>query len=520
MATSPADGEKKDRDVAEELFVLANVGYEIVVAQNKEVLAYPLRGAKIAKTLSGGHNSLSNQLTKKYRETERIIPSEYHVKAAIRVLASYASDKDPVAIYTRYAYVNNTIYIDLGDATGAAVEIDGKGWRVIESPSVYFKRTALTSPLPRPQSGGDIRSLFSIINVQSEDQDVFLGFLVAACFENRPHPILALDGEQGSGKSNTASYTNLLIDPSPALLRPPPRDEKSWLEVAPASYVITLDNVSKISAEISDLLCRASTGDSVVKRELYTNSDVVSHSFRRVIILNGINLGDTRDDLSDRLLTINLPALTPSMKKEESDLQAIWNSEYPKLLGALYDLCSGVIRELAETKLDELPRMADFAKILATLDRINSTTSLARYHDGIMKSAAHLVDNDPFMKAMEEVITATWVGTARELLDVFRASPTMFAYENGFPENPKALTDKLKRSVGTLRKSGWSINDDGARNAKNVLKWTLTPPTRITSMTRVTSTSSEKTIEVSRGTQVWGLPSSPSHTAPTIHHPH
>lgn len=80
------------------------------------------------------------------------------------------------------------------------------------------------------------------------------------------------------------------------------------------------------------------------------------------------------------------------------------------------------------------------------------------------------------------------------------------------------MTDKLKRSVGTLRKGGCSINDDGARNAKNVLKWTLTPPTRITSMTRVTSTSLEKDIEVSRGTQVWGVPSSPSYTAPTIHH--
>ena len=493
MATSSAKSEKKD--VAEELFLLANIGYEIVVAPNKELLAYPLRGAKIAKTLSGGHNSLSNQLTKKYRETENEIPSEYHVKAAIRVLASYAFEQDPVEIYTRYAYVDKVIYVDLGDATGEAVEIDANGWRVIARPPVYFKRTALTNPLPRPQSGGDIKSLFSIINVPSEDQDLYLGFLAAACFEKIPKPILALDGEQGSGKSNTASYTNLLIDPSPALLRPPPRDEKSWLEVAPASYVITLDNVSKINAEISDLLCRASTGDSVVKRELYTNSDVVSHTFRRVIILNGINLGDTRDDLSDRLVTIHLPTLSPSMKKEESKLQEVWNAEYPKLLGALYELCSGVIRELAETKLDELPRMADFAKILATLDRINSTTSLARYHDGIMKSAAHLVDNDPFMKAMEEVITATWIGTARELLDVFRASPTMFAYENGFPENPKALTDKLKRSVGTLRKSGWTINDDGARNAKNVLKWTLTPPTRMTSITRATSTSSEKTLK-------------------------
>jgi hypothetical protein len=122
-------------------------------------------------------------LTKKCRETENEIPSEYHVKAAIRVLAGYAFEQDPVEIYTRYAYVNNVIYVDLGDATGEAVEIDANGWRVIASPPVYFKRTALTNPLPRPQSGGDIESLFSIINVPNEDQDLYLGFLAAACFE-------------------------------------------------------------------------------------------------------------------------------------------------------------------------------------------------------------------------------------------------------------------------------------------------------------------------------------------------
>jgi hypothetical protein len=72
--------------------------------------------------------------------------------------------------------------------------------------------------------------------------------------------VLAISGEQGTGKTTAVKVLVLLLDPGPVLVRKPPRDADSWVTAAAGSWVVGLNNLSDIPSWLSDSLCRASTG--------------------------------------------------------------------------------------------------------------------------------------------------------------------------------------------------------------------------------------------------------------------
>jgi hypothetical protein len=128
----------------------------------------------------------------------------------------------------------------------------------------------------------------------------------------------------------------------------------AWIELAAGSYAISLDNLSKLNDWLSDSLCRASTGDSLVKRQHYSDKDLVVHKFKRVIILNGINLTILRDDLADRIIPINLPVITSHNRKYEADLEDDWANAFSEIFGGILTLCAKVLEGYEMVELTEL----------------------------------------------------------------------------------------------------------------------------------------------------------------------
>ena len=57
-----------------------------------------------------------------------------------------------------------------------------------------------------------------------------------------------------------------------------------------------------------------------VRRQLYTDSGLSVFAFRRVLLLNGIDLGGLRGDLSERLLTIHLEPISDQNRRTEHAL--------------------------------------------------------------------------------------------------------------------------------------------------------------------------------------------------------
>jgi hypothetical protein len=323
---------------------------------------------------------------------------------------------------------------------------------VVERSPVLFRRTPLTGPLPVPVRGGSLDPLAELLNVDEARFRVIVAWLVSALFPSIPHPILALVGEQGTAKTTAGRLVMSLVDSSPAAVRTPPKEMRSWAAMAAASWVVFIDNVSSIPAWFSDTLCKAVTGDGIVERALHTDDDINIITFRRCVVLTSIDAGRLAGDLAERLLTIELDVIPPELRRPDAEIIAQYEAAQPIVLGALLDLAAEVLAVLPIVRLDELPRMADFARILGALDRIEGWTTLADYNAAAAEASQAVLDGDPMADAVLGLMSRqnVWSGTASELLT--RLTPEH--RPQGWPRTPQAVSGALKRLAPALRASG------------------------------------------------------------------
>lgn len=461
---------------ATQLVQLALSRYRLGLSADDEPFAIALDGPRIVCALRGGKNSLRAELADAfYADAGKVAPQQA-LADALLVLEGRAKHEPAERLYLRVAALDGCHYLDLGDVTGRAVRITEGRWHVVAEPPVLFRRTQLTGALPAPERGGSLAELWALPNVTEADRPLVLAWLVAALLPDVPHPVLTVRGEHGSGKSTGTRTLAGLLDPSPAQVRKPPRDVDGWVTAASGSWVVGVDNVSTVAEWWSDALCRAVTGDGDVRRRLYSDADLAVFNFRRVVLLNGVDLGALRDDLADRLLTVELGRIGERQRKLDADLAARWADAHPRILGALLDLAAQVLAALPDTRLEQLPRMADFARVLAVVDRILGTDALTAYGRQAGDLAADAVDSDPVLAAITASITAPWTGTAGELLGLITPDREGWRAPKDWPKDPRALTGNLRRRAPSLRRLGWTVEDLGRGGKAMVVRFSVAPP--------------------------------------------
>lgn len=452
---------------------LALEGHRFYMSTDGEPFAVSLDGPKLVRLLRGGKTGLRAELARRYRNaTQRVAPQQA-LADALLTLEGEAAEEDPLELALRVAQHKSSWFLDLGDNTGRAVQIGAGGWQVVDESPVLFRRSVLTGPLPVPQRGGDFGDLWDLLNVADVDRPLVLAWLVSVLIPGIPHPILALFGEQGTGKTSAARTLGSLIDPSPVPVRKAPRDADSWVTAAAGSWVVPLDNLSAVSEWLSDTLCRAVTGDGDVKRQLYTDGGLVVFAFRRCVLLTGIDLGALRGDLADRLLTVDLSVIPAEARRQEAELQVRWQERHPYLLGAILDLAASVASVLPSVHLGSHPRMADFARVLAAVDQILGTTGLSRYTTRAGTMAADSLTDDPFVMGMQKALTE-FEGTSADLLAKVPA-PDEKRLPKGWPANARALTTLLKRQAPVMRRAGWFVTDLPPGH-DNAVRWRIVRP--------------------------------------------
>src|SRR5699024_2742845 len=228
---------------------------------------------------------------------------------------------EQVSIHTRTAETKEAIYIDLCNDKWEAIEIKKSGWSIISEPPVYFKRSNIMKELPTPKTNGRIDELKKLINYKNDnDYKLIIAWLLSTVKENSPFPLLNIQGEQGSAKSSASKMLRELIDPSSLPLRGLPKDEQTLAISANNTWVLAYDNLSRLSANMSDSLCKLSTGGVLSVRELYTTGEEAVFSIMRPAILNGIDDIAQRPDLLDRSLVINLPRMDEESRTDEKTL--------------------------------------------------------------------------------------------------------------------------------------------------------------------------------------------------------
>lgn len=455
-------GKKADQPSQADLLVQQALRTYTLGRSKTEPYAVPHTGPRVALALRGGGNSLRQHLAAAFAREHGKTATTGALADALNTLEGYALETDPTDVDLRLARQEHPdgrsrIVLDLGDAAGRAVVAGPDGWQVLDRSPVVFRRTGLTLPLPEPVRGGSLDELRDLLNVTDETWPQLVGWLVAAMLPDVPHPIALLTGEQGTGKSTAGRLLVQLLDPSAAPLRSSPKDEETWGVSAAASYVVGIDNISSIPLWMSDAMCRAVTGDGLVRRRLYTDSDVSVLSLKRVLVLTSIDAGALRGDLAERLLTVELERIDAKSRRTDRALADAWAVAHPRLLGALLDLVCQVMAALprAAEELAEHPRMADFAEVLLALDMVHGSRALDSYTRASERLARDVAESDPVARAVLELLAGQsvgWAGSPTALLgELRRFAPDPLP--RSWPGDATRLSSHLKRVQPALRAS-------------------------------------------------------------------
>jgi hypothetical protein len=391
-------------------------------------------------------------------------------RGTIQARARFDGPESDVNI--RVAECDCKLYIDLADDNWRAVEIDEDGWRIIEEPPVRFRRAAGMLPLHTPIAGGSIELLRPFLNVGCDyDFVLVVAWILMALRNKGPYPVIVLAGEQGTAKSTFSSILRALLDPNTAPLRALSREDRELFIAATNGHVLTFDNVSRLPGWISDTLARLATGGGFAVRQLYTDQDEVLFDAARPIVLNGIEDFVTRPDLADRAIFLKLEPIPEGRRRSEKELWAAFDKACPKILGALLDAVSLGLSQLPDTKLAELPRMADFALWATACEAAlwDEGTFWKAYTGNRDEAVDNIIEADPVGSAVRSLMASrtVWTGTATELLDALSEQVSEAVRRaKAWPATPRGLSGKVRRAATFLRKLGIDISFEKEGRAK------------------------------------------------------
>jgi DNA polymerase-1 len=257
-----------------------------------------------------------------------------------------------------------------------------------------------------------------------------------------------------------------LIDPNRGGLRKPPRDSQALIIAASNSWLIAYDNLSRISEDLSDDLCRLSTEGGMGFRELFTDEGEKIFAASRPLLFTCIEDLVTRGDLLDRVIALELERIDEEDRRTEEDLKDQFEKATPRILGALLDAVAGGLRLLPTVRLDRLPRMADFARWAEACGRAlgwKKNEFLDAYNANRSEANEHVLDDSlvacVLFKLVDQWNGQPWEGTSKELRELLDdAAGEKTCKEKLWPKTPKGVSNALRRLKPNLRRAGVDVN--------------------------------------------------------------
>jgi hypothetical protein len=362
------------------------------------------------------------------------------------------------------------LYLDLGGSDWRAVETGPDGWRIVDYAPVPILRTRRTRGLPCPIGGGSLAPLRALLPLDGDDEwRIVILWMLAALRPAGPYPILAWSGEQGTGKSVASRIVRRLIDPCGDDLMQPPREDRDLIAAARNNHVLAFDNLSSVSGELADSLCRLATGGDIGGRSLYTNDDSAAFAAQRPLLLNGIPDLVSRGDLASRTLFVRLAPLR--RRRPEAELWKAFDAAAPGILGALLNVLSAALANLPTARLPNDSatfRMADFTLLAIAAEPALgwfAGSALAALRRNMRGAASMLADLDPVAIVLRQLIedepSRRFEGLVSRLYARLNevADPEM-KRAPGWPKGPPKLGEYLRRIAPPLRAVGISVSEN------------------------------------------------------------
>lgn len=406
------------------------------------------------------------------KENTNLDDMKKDISEGIEILKDIAAfECKPEPVFSRFAFAGDTVNLGLNDEKQQVVEITADDWNVIRESPVPFIYPPSALAIPTPIKGGSLNDLKRLLNVDEKSFVFIVAWLLMALRGEGPYPILNLIGTAGSTKTTLATMLRSLIDP---VHKPLTMKSKSVLDlnvVAANNAILSLNNVSNISDEMSDALCTISTEGGAANRKLYSDSDEVSLDNYRPVIINGIAPVVTRGDLIDRTLFVYLPLITKETRRTKASIMAEFNKKRAGILGALLDGVVSALKHFDTIKMDSLPRMADFAQWVsaAALGMHGELDQFMEIYDKNQKDAlADSLECSPTAQAILALMPnpGAWKGTASKLLKELKIKHDK--NHGKLPDTAQQLSGELTRIEHLLATKNITITRNRTSSAREI----------------------------------------------------
>ncbi len=439
-------------------------------------------------------NRFKSVLRTEYYNKEHKILTDDKLEAIIKLIESQLTLDESIQkreLGLRVAKVDeNSIYYDLTTSKWEIVRISKEGWEILQNNQVPIFKRYDTSSIPQFHPSKDYDNdifdkFIKLFNLGSKNDKILLSVLIITLFiPSIPKPILILSGDGGGAKTTTFNIIKRIVDPGSTDTIAFPKQINDLVQILDHNYVNCFDNVSSISEEISDLLCRAVTGAGYSKRALYTDDSDMIYKFKRFIAVNGINLATTRADFLDRSIITKANRIEDKFRKKEADIDKEIEKLKPYVLGYIFDILVKVLKYKDEHPNEKIfengfPRMADFAEwgeIIARCLGYKKNEFINAYYENINSQNDEVIESSPIAEAILLFVRDREVGL------VFRGTPSKLHTDltnmidqvkpdlkksNLWPKASSTLTPKINEVKPNLKQRGVEITTGERDNEGN-----------------------------------------------------
>ena len=380
-------------------------------------------------------------------------------------------------LHNRVAWHEGALWYDLSNDKWQGVKINAEGWQIETLPTL-FRRYKHQIAQVIPSQEGDIDLIFNFVNISEPNKRLlFKVYIVHLFIPDIPHVVCGFDGPQGVSKTTATAIATGMVDPSYLPVLSFPKDKNEAVQQLSHHWFCGFDNISYLPDWLSDLFCRATSGEGYSKRELYSDDEDIIYSYRRCICLNGINKVAGKPDLLDRSMLFSLAPILPGARKSEQEL---WNSFMEvnsSILGAIFNVLVKAIQIKPTIKLSTLPRMADFCIWGCAISEAMGYTKedfLNAYNAAIGNLSREALSNDDVGEAlllfMEDKIE--WTGRSSGLLTELEELAERLKIRIQLPKNGQTLSRRLTVLKASLQAEGivFEVNKGGKCNTIHIQK--------------------------------------------------
>ena len=408
-------------------------------------------------------------IEKMYHSLIEDIPSPSTHTLIVNALSAYTDDEkyyDKAPVGRRMVLHDNTLYYALGKYRYVVVNANGCTITDTIPRNIYFVKTKMESQVEpdlsaKPEELPEL--LLQICNIDKEQISLLVANLLSFFRSDINSPILVLKGSKGACKSYCAKIIRAIVDPAKAELTSLPYKDDGLVVALSKHELCVFDNVERISETASSKLCMAVTNGYATSRKLFTDNTEFTVCIKSNIILTCITDVVSKSDLAERSNVINLERV--AYRRSEASVNKQISNLLPKILGAVFNTLSVVFATADSIKLDNPPRMADFAQFaMAAIKAVglDENKFLSLYTNHVVEAIGVCASDDPLISCIQALVDGSNDGVismpSRELLCEIQSKASALKINLERRYTPSTLSRELNAKICDLQAIGIGLS--------------------------------------------------------------